>query len=490
MVAILVLAKAGFFPFPEFDKPQFEVNSLYIGPAPHNKPTAVVFVHGIFGTREDTWLNAANNTSFPALLGADPEFQKQIDIFVFEYFTPKFGNAGSIVDLADQLRGSLDDKRIFEDHQKVVFLSHSMGGLIVRQFLLSKRERLAQVSMLYFYATPTNGSELTTIAKQLSTNPQLRGMLPLEGNDLLQSIQGNWLGWEDVKKIPSYCALELLPTYGVMVVSRSSATALCNQELDPMSSNHIDIVKPNDRDDTRYSRFTNALRKTTTTHPQSRINPIDGLTYVYIPPGRFRMGCSPGDSECDKDEFPQHEVQITKGFWLGQTEVTNEAYDRFQKTTGSADQKQLPKVEISWDDARKFCEWSGGGLPTEAQWEYAARAGTTTPRYGPLDAVAWHFSNSNGQTHPVASKTPNAWRLYDMLGNVWEWTQDWFQSTYPAGEPQVDPPGPKTGEYRVLRGGAWNILPFDARSSVRLNLQPSFRSYGIGFRCRGETGFP
>ena len=237
----------------------FDVRVAYVGgQAPYNKPVAVVFVHGIFGTREDTWLNEGK--SFPALLASDPEFQEQANVYLFEYFTPKFGSAATIGGLAGQLRGRLEDDRVFEDHKSVVFLSHSMGGLVVRQYLLTKHD-LGKVVMLYFYATPTNGSELTTTAQAISSNPQLRGMLPLEGNDLLQSIQDGWLQWEDAKRIPSFCAFETLQTYGVWVVTQSSAAALCNQPLDPISANHIDIVKPANRRDPRYSRFATALRK-------------------------------------------------------------------------------------------------------------------------------------------------------------------------------------------------------------------------------------
>jgi triacylglycerol esterase/lipase EstA (alpha/beta hydrolase family) len=103
------------------------------------------------------------------------------------------GLAPSIVDLADQLRGDLDDHHVFEDHQKVVFLAHSMGGIVVREFLLNQQSRLAKVPMIFFYATPTNGSELAVLSKLASSNPQLRGMVPVEGNDLLQSIQSMWL---------------------------------------------------------------------------------------------------------------------------------------------------------------------------------------------------------------------------------------------------------------------------------------------------------
>ena len=247
------------------DRSPFDVTAKYIGLPPYNKPIAVVFVHGIFGDKSSTWMN--QTSSFPAMLKADPEFQDRVDVFVYEYFTPKFGNANSVVGLADQLRGSLEDNRVFDNHQRVAIVSHSMGGLVVRRLLLNKREWLPRVAMLYFFATPTNGSELTLAARAISSNPQLRGMLPLEGNDLLQEIQSDWLGSEAAKNVPSYCAYETLSTFGVTVVSMGSATALCNQALDPMTTNHIDIVKPIDRQDRRYTRLTHALRSTLSLPP-------------------------------------------------------------------------------------------------------------------------------------------------------------------------------------------------------------------------------
>ncbi len=265
ILTVIVLANRGVI---SLDRSPFDITADYIGTAPHKRPVAVVFVHGIIGSRDATWKN--QSASFPALLENDPEFQNEIDVFVYEYYTPKFGNANSIVGLADQFRGSLDDHRVFDDHQRVVFVSHSMGGLVVRQFLITNRERLAKVAMLYFYATPTNGSELTVVAKEISGNPQLRGMLPLEGNELLQSIQSSWLGWDAAKRLPSYCAYETLPTFGVAVVSMASATALCNEPLDPITADHIDIVKPKDRGDPRYTRLAHALR--------DELTPLDGPT--------------------------------------------------------------------------------------------------------------------------------------------------------------------------------------------------------------------
>ena len=252
----LVLARRRLLTF--VDELPFDLKSEYVGTSPHHKHVAVVMVHGIFGTKNDTWMN--QGSSFSNMLATDPELTANVDVFLFEYFTPKFSTAGSIVDLADQLRGRLDDHRVFEDHEQLIFLSHSMGGLIVRQYLITNRDRIPKVAMLYFYATPTNGSELTEVAHRISGNPQLRGMLPLEGNDLLQSIQSSWLADKGLMAIPSYCAYETLPTFGVNVVSSSSARELCNRPLDPITSNHIDIVKPDNRQDPRYTRFISALR--------------------------------------------------------------------------------------------------------------------------------------------------------------------------------------------------------------------------------------
>jgi formylglycine-generating enzyme required for sulfatase activity len=123
---------------------------------------------------------------------------------------------------------------------------------------------------------------------------------------------------------------------------------------------------------------------------------------------------------------------------------------------------------------------TGYRLPTEAEWEYAARAGTTTPRYGTLDQIAWYSSNSGSATHPVGQKTANAWNLYDMLGNVWEWTQDW-KGDYSAGS-QTDPQGPASGSSRVIRGGGWDDVASYARAGYRYYDPPDDRDYFLGFR--------
>ena len=216
-----------------------------------------------------------------------------------------------------------------------------------------------------------------------------------------------------------------------------------------------------------------------------RINQKDGLKYVWVPPGRFTMGCSMGDTECSHDEQPTHEVIITKGFWLGQTPVTQAAYMRVTGSNPSHFKGNNRPVEsITWDEARSYCKAIGGRLPTEAEWEYAARAGSKDARYGSVDEVAWYENNSGGKTHEVGEKQSNALGLYDMLGNVWQWTADWY-AFYQAGREQ-DPPGPSGSQWRARRGGSWVNSRKYARVSSRLGYEPSRRLCSIGMRCVGE----
>jgi formylglycine-generating enzyme required for sulfatase activity/energy-coupling factor transporter ATP-binding protein EcfA2 len=220
---------------------------------------------------------------------------------------------------------------------------------------------------------------------------------------------------------------------------------------------------------------------------KARVNPEDGLHYVFIPPGDFKMGCSPGDSDCFPDEKPTHDVKISKGFWLGQTDVTQAAWKRVMNIEPSHFKgDQLPVEQVSWDDAVKYCETIGGRLPTEAEWEYAARAGSTSARYGELDAIAWYDKNSGGTTHAVGSKQPNQFGLFDMLGNVYQWTADWYGETYYSPQAVTNPSGPASGQRRVVRGGSWFNNSQFARASNRFRNEPSYRNLIIGFRCVGE----
>ncbi len=220
---------------------------------------------------------------------------------------------------------------------------------------------------------------------------------------------------------------------------------------------------------------------------QVKVNAKDGQRYVWIPAGSFLMGCSPDDTECYDEEKPAHNVSITKGFWLGQTAVTQAAYSRVTGTNPSHFKgDNLPVEQVSWDEAKHYCEAIGGRLPTEAEWEYAARAGTVGARYGDLDAIAWYKGNSGNTTHPVGQKRPNAWNLYDMLGNVWQWVADWYGEKYYAQQESTDPQGPQGGNYRALRGGSWYVDSQEARASYRGRNVPANRYSDLGFRCVGE----
>jgi formylglycine-generating enzyme required for sulfatase activity len=214
-----------------------------------------------------------------------------------------------------------------------------------------------------------------------------------------------------------------------------------------------------------------------------RLNPKDGLTYVWIPPGHFTMGCSPGDAECYGQEKPAHEVTISKGFRMGQTEVTQEAYQRVMgKSPNPIKVAGLPVQSVTWSEATEYCGKMGLRLPTEAEWEYAARARNKSGRSGPLDSVAWYGKNSAGTAHPVKGKDPNVWGLYDMLGNVWEWTADWY-GAYQEGS-ATDPKGPSGGQYKVQRGGSWYGPAAYSRVSERYKAgQSDPNNINTGLRC-------
>jgi formylglycine-generating enzyme required for sulfatase activity len=215
------------------------------------------------------------------------------------------------------------------------------------------------------------------------------------------------------------------------------------------------------------------------------VNARDGLTYVWIPAGRFSMGCSPGDPDCDTDEQPVHAVTIEKGFWIGQTEATTAAYRRV--TGRGADDRgddTRPAAGVTWMEAKAFCESAGGRLPTEAEWEYAARAGTTTRFYGPPQEVAWYEANSGEQAHAAGTKPANAFGLHDMLGNVAEWVRDRYYNRYDDSVDDSTPEEPlASNATAVARGGSWFSELTGVRVSRRLEMYPDAAEPIIGFRC-------
>jgi formylglycine-generating enzyme required for sulfatase activity len=212
-----------------------------------------------------------------------------------------------------------------------------------------------------------------------------------------------------------------------------------------------------------------------------------GMKMKLLYPGRFMMG----------EERETHQVTLTKRVWISVYQVTQEQYGRVMGAKPSPCRGPRNPVEvISWEDALEFCRRLSEmreetlaariyRLPTEAEWEYACRAGTPTiftfgNDQSKLGEYAWYDNNSCGQTHPVGEKKPNAWGLYDMHGNVWEWCADWY-GDYPKGA-VTDPVGPSKGSFRVSRGGSWNNVAANCRSASRNRNDPSRRSYGLGFR--------
>ena len=247
--------------------------------------------------------------------------------------------------------------------------------------------------------------------------------------------------------------------------------------------------------------------------PVERTNSI-GMKFVLIPPGEFDMGSPKELIEgelrlLDGDAFfgdhipgegPQHRVRITKPYWLGVTDVTQEEYQRVMGSNPSKFQgdPKRPVEMVSWDDAVEFCrrlsELPGEkaakqrcALPTEAQWEHACRAGSTSRYYfgndeNQLGEFAWYDDNSSGQTHAVGQKRANAWGLYDMNGNVWQWCQDWFDKHHYANSAAVDPAGPATGSDRVARGGAYRAPARRCRSAIRGSTELGHGRDFVGFR--------
>jgi formylglycine-generating enzyme required for sulfatase activity len=185
-----------------------------------------------------------------------------------------------------------------------------------------------------------------------------------------------------------------------------------------------------------------------------------GIDFVQIQPGEFMMGCSVGDIDCNADERPIHKVQITKPFQIGRFEVTQAQWMAVMGSNPSTIKGDNHPVEtISKDEAHQFINRLNAKndgfryrLPTEAEWEYAARAGTNSSYTGKLDEIAWYNGNSEDETHPVGQKKPNGWGLYDVEGNVKEWVEDYYSANYYASSPAVDPTGPQNAGGRGGRG--------------------------------------
>jgi formylglycine-generating enzyme required for sulfatase activity len=218
------------------------------------------------------------------------------------------------------------------------------------------------------------------------------------------------------------------------------------------------------------------------------------MEMLLVPAGTFTMGCTASNQYgCNGDENPTHSVTLTQAFYLGRYEVTQGQWVARMGSNpsyfaGQSDSANRPVEQVSWNTIQGYLSATGMRLPSEAEWEYACRAGTTAAfNNGSSDdatvgTIAWYSSNSGSQTHAVGGKAANALGLYDMSGNVYEWVNDWYGSTYYSVSPSTNPLGPVSGSTRVLRGGAWGNLTDIVRSSCRIVNTPDFTYGGLGFR--------
>ncbi len=211
-----------------------------------------------------------------------------------------------------------------------------------------------------------------------------------------------------------------------------------------------------------------------------------GVTFVQICPGTFMMGSPKDEKGRYGDEDPLHEVTVSYKFWLAETETTNAQFRRFRQ--GHTGEDDLPAVNVTWNDAKAFCENQGWRLASEAEWEYAVRAGTTTRwSFGDdekqLGDYAWYSGNSNRRAHPVATRKPNSWGLFDMHGNVYEWVQDCWHDNYKGAPDDGSAWQTDKCQFRVLRGGAFGVQARFLRSAVRIRSGPGDKFGDFGFRC-------
>lgn len=227
--------------------------------------------------------------------------------------------------------------------------------------------------------------------------------------------------------------------------------------------------------------------------PTSSAQPAAPEGMVFIEGGCFEMGSNTGEP----DEKPVHKVCL-EDFYIDQYEVTQAA---FEKETGKNTSyfkgcSDCPVEQVDWKEAGSFCGKMGKRLPTEAEWEYAARSGGKKEKYAgindelDIDDYAWFGHNSGSKTHPVGQKKPNALELYDIGGNVWEWVADWYGASYYSESPEQNPNGPTSGDKRVLRGGSWFNNSDYLRASNRGYDTPDSRVFLTGFRCAQSIEIP
>lgn len=233
----------------------------------------IVFVHGVIGNARSTWTNEKAKAFWPQLLTEDNAFNG-FNVYVYEYPSPLFRNSLNQDEVAENMRLHLEDAGI-TDHSEIIFLVHSMGGIVTRGYLQKYQDVADRVRFIYFFATPTEGAEIARLGKFLSRNPQFGRMVPIDADSHLADLMRSWQAARF--GIKSFCAYEKRPVSPVgIIVDMASAAALCTEPLDPIDATHVDIVKPADQKSDSYLAFRNAFRST---RPSISINIVDDTTF-------------------------------------------------------------------------------------------------------------------------------------------------------------------------------------------------------------------
>ena len=421
----------------------------------------------------------------------------------------------------------------YAHHKRIVHRDLKPGNVLVNKAGVVKVSdfglaRAIHASMSKFSREPVSGTLLYMSPEQCRGKPTdassdiySLGMMTYE----LLTGQAPFVEAGDITRCQIYEDIEPIPGVPDHVnAALAAATAKEKQDRPESAGDFLRILRP---EHPPKSPFKGGLKA-------GQTRTFDGIEMVWCPPGSFLMGSKFSAEEVEsrygakvewcKREHPQHTVTLTQGFWMGKRPVTVGHFRSFVEATGYTTEAEKegwsdafyssgewgkqegcnwqkpgftqeadhPVVCVSWNDAHAYVAWintkgqGGFRLPTEAEWEYACRAGSATAYcFGDdesgLSEYAWYGGSLlEGETHPVGGKKPNAWGLYDMHGNVWEWCQDWL-GDYPGGS-VTDPAGPASGSNRVLRGGGWFNSPRYCRSANRFRRSPAFRDGNLGFR--------
>lgn len=281
---------------------------------------ALVFVHGIFGDTLDTWKNAKTGKHFYDLISADPRLGSHFDIFAYGYPSNMLqAGSSTIQEAANRLINDLQYYGI-DQYKKVVFVAHSMGGLVVLRALLTKRDLLPSVPLVILFATPQEGAQITELARHVLNNPGLAEMLPADSNSYLQNLNDEWRGIDPAHRPHVACAYEKLPIAGVVIVPFDSATRFCDEAATPVEANHIDIVKPATADDDSYIALSNAVMSFvpigSLETPDFSLQGANAVFVISDPKGESQIHIGnggPGKLEYSLDQFPADGLFVFPG---------------------------------------------------------------------------------------------------------------------------------------------------------------------------------